>query len=92
MVATLLRNKGVSEALNVLKGCKRKAAAVLAKLLWSAVNNADQSGSANLDNMYVKTLLVDDGPTFKRWLPRARGMATPILKRTCHIGVELEER
>lgn len=92
VVAGALRGKQVGEAIAFLTFCKRSAARPLLKLIKSAVANADQKGGVDVDNLYVKELLVDSGPTMKRWMPRAKGMATPILKRSSKVCVKLEER
>jgi len=91
VVANQVRGKDVQKAVDFLTFCRRRAARPLLKLIKSAVANADQKGGIDLDNLYVKELLVDKGPTMKRWMPRARGMATPILKRTSRISVMLDE-
>ena len=92
MVANQVRGEDVQKAVDFLIFCRRRAARPLLKLIKSAVANADQKGGIDLDNLYVKELLVDQGPTMRRWMPRARGMATPILKRTSRVSVMLEER
>lgn len=91
-VADQIRGLNVSKAVDYLTFCRRRPAKPLLKLVKSALANADQKGDIDLDNLFISELLVDQGPTFKRWLPRARGMATPILKRTSHVKVILEER
>lgn len=92
-VSDLVRGKGINEALTTLRFCtKRKIAGALSTLLESAVANADQQGKIDVDTLYVKTLLVDQGPTLKRYRPRAQGRAFPIQKKTSHITVVLEER
>lgn len=92
IVANYVRGKDVQKAIDFLTFCKRRAARPLLKLIKSAVANADQKGGIDLDNLFIKELLVDKGPTMKRWMPRARGMATPILKRTSRVNVVLDER
>lgn len=92
VVANQIRGKDVQEAINFLTFCKRSAARPLLKLIKSAVSNADQKGGVDVDNLFVKELLVDGGPTLKRFMPRARGMATPVLKRTSRVSVTVEER
>ena len=91
LVADLVRGKGVEEALNILQFTKRRAATPIAKLIRSAISNADQKGGINVDNLVVKTLTVDQGPMYKRYLPRARGHATPIQKKTSHVILVLSE-
>ncbi len=92
VVANQVRGKAAQEAVDYLTFCKRSAARPLLKLIKSAIANADVKGGMDVDNLFVKELLVDSGPTMKRWMPRARGMATPILKRTSKISVTLDER
>jgi len=64
----------------------------LSKLVKSALVNATQAKGVDVDNLYIKELRVDGGPSMKRWLPRARGSASKILKRTSHITVVLGEK
>ena len=92
MVANQVRGKSATFAVNYLTFCRRRAARSLLKLIKSAIANADQKGDMDLDNLVVAKLCVDQGPSLKRWMPRARGSATPILKRTCHVTVELKEK
>ena len=92
VVANQVRGKGVQEAMDYLSFCRRSAAVPLLKLLKSAVANADQKGGMDLENLYVSELTVDKGPTMRRWMPRARGMATQILKRTSHVKVVVDEK
>ena len=92
LVADLVRGKNVEDALNILQFTEKGSAAPLAKLVKSAVANADQKGGVNIDKLYIKTVFVDGGPLIKRWRPRAMGRATQILKRTSHVTVELDQR
>ena len=71
--------------------CRRKAAVPLLKLVRSAVANADRKGGVDVDNLYIRELLCDQGVTMKRWLTRAKGSASPILKRSSHLKVVLDE-
>jgi large subunit ribosomal protein L22 len=91
-VANYVRGKNVQAAIDYLTFCRRRAARPLLKLVKSAVANASVKGGVDVDNLYVKELLVDKGPTMRRWMPRARGMATPILKRTSHVKLTLAEK
>jgi large subunit ribosomal protein L22 len=91
-VANEVRGKGVQEAIDFLTFCRRRAARPLLKLLKGCVTNADRKGGMDIDKLFVKELLVDKGPTMKRWMPRARGMATPVLKRSTKVSVTLDER
>jgi len=90
LVADLIRGRDVQDALNILKFTPNRAAAIVSKVLTSAVANANEA-EADVDNLYVLTASVDEGPTLKRWQPKDRGRALPILKRTCHITVVVEE-
>jgi large subunit ribosomal protein L22 len=93
LVSDLVRGKSVNEALTILKFSSRKrTASTLSTLLESAVANAEQKGRIDVDNLVVKTLLVDQGPTLKRYASRAKGQGMKILKKTSHITVVLEEK
>ncbi len=92
LVADLIRGKHVEEALNILQFTQKRSSLPLAKLVKSAVANADQKGGVNIDNLFVGECFVDGGPTLKRFMPRAQGRATPIIKRTSHVTVGLEVR
>ncbi|MFT5469228.1 MAG: large subunit ribosomal protein L22 [Verrucomicrobiales bacterium] len=81
----------VSAALNVLNFTTKKAAFLIGKTLKSAIANAENNHDISSDNLIVKIAMVGDGPTFKRWKPRARGGAAPIRKRTSHIHVILTD-
>lgn len=92
LVADLVRGKDVSEALKILKFSDKKTAVFIKKLIESAVANADVKGTVDSDNLYVKTIHVDGGPSLKRFRPRAQGRAYGVLKKTSHINVILGER
>jgi large subunit ribosomal protein L22 len=91
MVADLVRGKGVEEALNILAFTKKAPAQIVVKLLKSAVANADQMRNVNVDTLFIKQIAVNQGPTMKRFRPRAMGRATMIRRRMSHITVVLEE-
>ena len=96
LVANLIRGKEVAEALEILQFTRKKTAPLLKGLVESAVANAEYAANRddaklNIDSLYVKQVLVDEGPTLRRFRPRARGMATRINKRTSHITVVLGE-
>ncbi|MFQ6078022.1 MAG: 50S ribosomal protein L22 [Thermodesulfobacteriota bacterium] len=91
MVTELVRGKGVGEALNILTFTKRAPAKIIAKLLRSAVANADQMKNIDVDTLFIKQITVDQGPVMKRYRPRAMGRATMIRRRMSHITVVLEE-
>jgi len=93
LLADMVRGKGVNEALNALRFSTRKrTAGVLHTLIKSAVANADQKGVSDVDSLVVKTILVGQGPTIKRFRPRAKGSAFRINKKTSHVTVTLAER
>jgi large subunit ribosomal protein L22 len=91
-VVDLIRGKSLDQALQITRFTQRSIAGPVHKLLKSAMANADQQGSMDLDNLYVKTATVESGPTMKRITPRAQGRATPIRKRTSTIKIVLDER
>ena len=86
-VLDLIRGKSVAEARTILQFCDRGAAETVAKVLDSAVANAANNNDIPPDELFVAACYADEGPTMKRWRPRARGRATRIRKRTCHITV-----
>ena len=92
LVADLIRGKRSEEALNILTFTQKAAAKILIKLLKSAIANATQKKNIDVDRLYVKQITVDQGPTMKRFMPRALGRATTIRKRTSHIHIVLDER
>lgn len=92
LVIDLVRGKNIEEAFSILRFTPKAAAEPVRKLIKSAYSNAvNQIGSLDLnsEDVTVQTIVVEQGPTMKRWLPRAMGRATPIMKRTSHISVEL---
>jgi large subunit ribosomal protein L22 len=86
-VLDLIRGKSVAEARTILQFCDRGAAEVIVKVLDSAVANAGNNNDIPPEELFVTTAYADEGPTMKRWRPRARGRATRIRKRTCHITI-----
>ena len=92
-VAALVRGKPVGQALNILRFTSRAAAVPVAKLIKSAVANATDlsKGQVDVDKLIVKTISVDQGPTQRRYMPRAMGRASRINKKTSHIHVVLAE-
>jgi large subunit ribosomal protein L22 len=86
-VLDLIRGHDIQRAREILRLTQRDAAQVVAKVLQSAVANAEHNGHIPEDELYVSSCYADEGPTLKRWRPRARGRATRIRKRTCHITV-----
>jgi large subunit ribosomal protein L22 len=92
LVADLVRGKRVEEALTILKFLPKKGGRLINKTLRSAVANAENMQTIDVDTLVIKTILVDEGPRLKRWRPRAMGRATRILKRTSHITMVLAEK
>ena len=86
-----LRGKKVEEALNVLTFAPQKSARLVKKLINSAVANAGENSQIDVDTLYIKRLYADEGPTLKRFRPRAMGRASRIRKRTSHLTVILDE-
>lgn len=92
LVADLIRGRDVGEAFEILAFTRKRSAAMVHKLLQSAVANAEvklKDGGGDIDDLVVKTITVDGGPTLRRFRPRARGSASKVLKRTSHITVVL---
>ncbi len=92
LVMDQIKGKKVEEALHLLSFAPHKGAFLLKKLLNSAVANAEQNSDIDVDNLYIKRIFADEGPTLKRFRPRAMGRATKIRKRTSHLTVILGER
>ncbi len=92
LVCDTIRGKRVEEALSVLEFTPRKGAKLVAKILRSGIANAENNKSLDVDTLFVKRIEVGPGPTIKRFLPRAQGRATPLLKRTSHITIVLDEK
>ena len=92
LIANAIRGKNVEEAINFLTFSNKKAAVLVKKVVDSAIANAEHNDGADIDALYIKTICVDEAPTFKRWRARAKGRGTRIIKRNCHIRVEVEER
>ncbi len=91
LVADLIRGKRVVKALEILSLSRKAAARPLVKLLNSAIANAKHNNKLEVENLVLKTIMVDGGPMLKRWMPKAHGRATPIRERTAHITMELLE-
>lgn len=90
LVAGMVRGKGVSEALSMLKFMPKKGAKILYKVVHSAASNAENNFGQNKSDLKIKQILVTKGTTYKRSNPISKGRANPILKRTSHITVEVE--
>ena len=87
LVADQVRGKGVEEALALLDYSPKKGAAIIKKVLNSAIANAEHNEGADVDELKISTILVDEGMAMKRIMPRAKGRADRILKRSCHITI-----
>jgi large subunit ribosomal protein L22 len=86
-VLELIRGQGVEQAQVTLQFTPKLGARIVQKVLKSAVANALHEGKVRMEELYVMEAVVGAGPTLKRWLPRAQGRATPLLKRTSHVRV-----
>ncbi len=86
-----VRGKKVGEARLRLTYAPQKAAGILKKVIDSAVANAENNNDCDVDTLYIKKIYGNEGPTLKRWRPRAQGRATKIRKRTSHLTVILDE-
>lgn len=92
VVMNLIRGKSVAEAFAILKFTPKAGADVIEKVLRSAVANAENNFDMNVDELYVSSAYVDQGPTLKRIHPRSRGQAFSIFKRTSHVTVIVSEK
>jgi large subunit ribosomal protein L22 len=90
LLTDLIRNKPVGEALDALKFNKKRGAVMVARVLKSAIANADVQ-EVDVENLYVSKSFCDDGPIMKRFMPKDRGKSYSIFKRMCHITVEVDE-
>lgn len=91
LVGDAIKTRNVNEAMGMLTFMPQKGAFIIKKLLDSAIANARQKKYIDVDNLYVKNVLVDGGPVLKRFMPRAMGRANKIRKRTSHITLILDE-
>lgn len=91
LVADQIRGKSVGEALNILAFSSKKGADLVKKVLESAIANAEHNEGADVDELRVSAVFVDEGMTMKRIMPRAKGRADRILKRTSHITVKVAD-
>jgi len=87
LVADQVRGLPVAKALSLLKFSDKKAAAIIYKVIYSATSNAENNNGADVDELKVATIMVDEGPVLKRFMARAKGRGTRISKRTSHISV-----
>lgn len=91
LVADAVRGKPIGRALDILNFSDKKAAKLVKKCLDSAIANAEHNNGLDIDKLRVSTIFVDEGITLKRVMPRAKGRADRISKRTCHITVKVGE-
>ena len=87
LVADLVRGKKVDQAINILNFTQKKAAGIIKKALESAIANAEHNDGADIDELKVKTIYVEQGATLKRFSARAKGRGNRVLKHTCHIFI-----
>jgi len=91
LTADTIRGKKVSDALDILNYSKQKSSDIVKKVLESAIANAEHNNGADIDELIVKTVFVNVGPTLKRFRARAKGSANRILKRSSHITIGLSD-
>lgn len=91
LIANQIRGKDVEGALNLLSFSTRKAADSFKKLLNSAIANAEHNEGADVDELFISTVFVDEAPTYKRFKARAKGRGNKILKRNCHLTIEVSD-
>ena len=91
LVADQVRGKPVEKALDILNFHNRKGAALVRKVVESAMANAETNEGADIDDLTIAAIAVNEGITIKRFRPRARGRADRILKRTCHVTVTVAD-
>ena len=92
LVAALIRNKDIATAIAILKNTQKKTAPILLKLLNSAIANAVNNHGMNADKLFVSKVIINEGPTLKRFQPRSQGRAYSILKRTSNMSIEVSEK
>ena len=97
LVIDQIRGQMVNDALSLLAFSKKRAANEIKKVLQSAVANAEQAArstneSIDVDTLYIKKAIVNEGPKLKRWMPAAMGRATPVFKRTSHVEIIVAEK
>lgn len=91
LVADQIRNKPVDKAIDILAFSKKKAAHIIKKVLESAIANAENNEGADIDELKISTIFVDEGTTQKRMRPRAKGRGNRILKRSSHITITVSD-
>ena len=92
IVADMIRGRNVDEAISLLEFTPKRGARIVRKVLHSAIANAEDIGEVDVDRLFVKRITVDQGPTLKRYRPRAQGRAYRINKKTSHIVLVVDER
>ena len=92
LVADLIRGKPVEQALNILQFAPKKSAVIIRKVLESAIANAEHNQGADIDELTVTTIHVEQGTSLKRFMPRAKGRGFKITKPTCHIYVTVGDK
>lgn len=92
IVANMIRGRNVEEAISLLEFTPKRSAQIVRKVLHSAIANAEDVGDVDVDQLYVKTITVDQGPTLRRFRPRAQGRAYRVNKKTSHISLVVAER
>jgi len=92
LVADQVRGLAVDKALNILKFSPKKGARIIQKVVESAIANAEHNDGADIDELKITRIHVEQGPVFKRFMPRAKGRAAKILKPTCHIFVTVGDQ
>ena len=92
LVADQIRGLAVDDAIDILSFSKKKAAAIIKKVLESAIANAEHNDGADIDELHVGEVMVDQGPTQGRFRARARGRASKIIKRTSHISLTVSDQ
>lgn len=91
LVADQVRGQKVDQALNLLKFSRNRASGIIRKVLESAIANAENNNGADIDELRISEIFVDEGPTMKRIRPRAKGRADRILKRTSHVTIRVSD-
>src|SRR3989339_1861770 len=92
LIADLVRGLDAIEAINQIEASYKRASLPIKKLILSAISNGENNLGIDRNNMYIFSILVDAGPSLKRWMPKAYGRASQILKRTTQVEITLEER
>ena len=90
IIVDMIRGLGVIDALSILRFTNKRGAVIIEKLIESALSNIESKGGQDVDALKVASAWVNEGPTLRRFMPRAQGRATRIRKRTCHIHIVLD--